>query len=137
MTPLARHRFTVLAVDDDPGVLDCYRRLLARCGYRTRTESDPVRLLGPGASVDDVDLLILDYKMPGMDGLTLLAELRRREVRARCVLISAFVNDAVRQQAELLGVDRILEKPVDVSSLRSALVDLLESAAARRAEAAS
>lgn len=137
MSALSRHRFTVLVVDDDPGVLDCYRRLIARSGYRTRTESDPLRLVSPGANLDGVDLLVLDYKMPGMDGLTLLAELRRREIRARCILISAYLNDGVRQQAGLLGVDRILEKPVDVASLRGALADLLPAAVAQGAEAAS
>ena len=72
-----------------------------------------------------VDLILLDYKMPGMDGLSLLAELRKKECRARCILISAFLNDDVRQQARLLGVDRVREKPVDIGQLRGALTDLL------------
>lgn len=125
MTPLGHHRYTVLAVDDDPSVLDCYKKLLRRSGYTTRTESDPRRVLDDGCEVGDVDLLLIDYKMPEMDGLTLLAELRRREVRARCILVSAFLNDGVRQQAQHLGVDQILEKPVDVGSLRGALAELL------------
>ena len=125
MTPLARSRYTVLVVDDDLSVLDCYKKLLDRAGYRTLTESDPRRLLNGAPDCTAVDLLVLDYKMPGIDGLTLLAELRRREVRARCILISAFLNEGVRQQARLLGVDRILDKPVDVSRLRGALAELL------------
>ena len=63
--------------------------------------------------------------MPGMDGLSLLAELRRRECRARCILVSAFINDEVRHQAENLGVSLVLDKPVDVESLRRALDQLL------------
>jgi CheY-like chemotaxis protein len=125
MTPLGHHRYTVLVVDDDPSVLDCYKKLLSRAGYRTWTESDPRRVLADRREVGDVDLLLIDYKMPEMDGLTLLAELRRREVRARCILVSAFLNDGVRQQARHLGVDQILEKPVDVGSLRGALAELL------------
>src|SRR4029078_13353971 len=78
---------------------------------RTLTAGDPRRVLSEGTDLAPVDLILLDYKMPGMDGLSLLAELRRKECRARCVLISAFVNDGVRQQANLLGVDRVLEKP--------------------------
>jgi len=133
MTPLGHHHYSVLVVDDDVSVLDCYKKLLSRAGYRTMTESDPRRVLMSGRDMDDVDLLLIDYKMPEMDGLTLLAELRRREIRARCILVSAFLNDGVRQQAKHLGVDHILEKPVDVGSLRDALAELLPTSGGRPA----
>jgi CheY-like chemotaxis protein len=118
-------------VDDDPSVLDCYRKLLSRAGYKTITESDPRRVLMNGRDLADVALLLVDYKMPEMDGLTLLAELRRREFRARCILVSAFLNEGVRQQARHLGVDQILEKPVDVDSLRGVLAELLPTEGGR------
>ena len=133
MTPIGHHRYSVLVVDDDLSVLDCYKKLLSRAGYRTTTESDPRKVLANGRDMGEVDLLLIDYKMPEMDGLTLLAELRRREFRARCILISAFLNDGVRQQAKHLGVDQILEKPVDVGSLRDALAELLPTGGGRPA----
>ena len=125
MTPRARDRFTVLVVDDDPSVLATYRRLLTRAGYHTITENCPRKVLQGNDRAGEVDLLLLDYRMPEMDGLSLLAELRRRECRAHCILISAFLNDDVRSQAKNLGVRRVLEKPVDVGALRQAIDDLL------------
>jgi CheY-like chemotaxis protein len=125
MTPLVNSSFTVLVVDDDPSVLACYGRLLARSGYRALTEDEPARVLLQGAALAEVDLMLLDYRMPGMDGLELLAKLRAAGVRARCILLSAYLNDDVRHQASRLGVDRVLDKPVDVGLLRSALAELL------------
>ena len=106
MTPSLRAGFKVLVVDDDPSVLKCYRRLLCRAGYTTVTEDDPRKVLQSDAQAD---LLLLDYKMPGMDGLSLLAELRRRACRARCILISAFLNDDVRLRAIGFGQGSAIE----------------------------
>lgn len=114
-----------MVVDDDPSVLSTYRRLLVRAGYRTITESDPTRVLDNGHFSDQIDVLLVDYKMPGMDGLTLLAELRRRECKVPCILISAYLNDDVRLQARHLGVSCVLEKPVDIAALRCCLKDCL------------
>ena len=121
----AKTQYKVLVVDDDPSVLATYRRLLTRAGYETSTADDPLRVLDDRPGSGSFDLLLLDYKMPGMDGLTLLAELRRREWKARCILVSAYLNDDVRHQARILGVERVLEKPVDVGLLRRAIHDLL------------
>jgi two-component system response regulator TctD len=124
MTAERNAGFTVLVVDDDPSVLATYGRLLRRAGYTTLTEADPRRVLAE--EVDSrADLLLLDYKMPGMDGLSLLAQLRRRACRARCILVSAFLNDDVRKRAAHLGVDRVLEKPVDAGRLRKEIRELL------------
>ncbi len=128
MPPSNHPRYTVMVVDDDPSVLATYGRLLRRSGYNAVTECDPCHALTSGRASDGVDLLLLDHRMPAMDGLTLLAELRRRACRARCILVSAFLNDDVRLRAATLGVDRILEKPVDVGLLRRAIHDLLPMA---------
>ncbi|MCP3981647.1 MAG: response regulator [bacterium] len=128
MSPRCNDCYTVLVVDDDPAVLATYRRLLTRAGYNTVAQADPRKVLTHGH--DGADLLLIDYKMPGIDGLTLLAELRQRDCTARCILVSAYLNDDVRNQARHLGVDRVLDKPVDICALRRVIQELLPREAA-------
>jgi CheY-like chemotaxis protein len=125
MSPFANEKYRVLVVDDDPSVLATYRRLLKRAGYTTVAESDPRQVLANGMLDQGIDLILVDYKMPGMDGLTFLSQLRRRECKARCILISAYLNDELRSQARNLGVDRVLDKPVDCCILRQVINELL------------
>jgi CheY-like chemotaxis protein len=132
MSPRSNGTYTILLVDDDPSVLSCTRRCLERSGYRVRTASDPSHVLPTEKGLDGVDLVLLDYRMPGMTGLELLDGLRRSGVEVKCILISAFLNDEVRRQAEGLGVDRVLDKPVDVGLLREVLAELLPASGARR-----
>jgi CheY-like chemotaxis protein len=129
MTDCGNPIYTVLVVDDDPSVLATYRRLLSRCGYRAVAQDDPLRALEAADEAAAADVLLLDHRMPGLDGLSLLEKLRERRCRARCVLVSAYVNDDVRQRARRLGVDRVLEKPVDVGLLREVLAELLPGSA--------
>jgi len=114
-------RKTILVIDDDPAVLKSYGRLLKRLGH-------PIRLLGdvdearrdPGI-LEDVELLILDQRMPGLSGLDLLAVLRRGAERGaagpKVLLISAFLSDDLRTRAARLGVLEVLEKPIDPQRL--------------------
>jgi CheY-like chemotaxis protein len=132
MSPAKSNGYRVLVVDDDPTVLATYRRLLRRAGFDVLTEADPREALENGHA-NDVDLLVLDYRMPGLDGLSLLAELRRRECTAPAVLISAYLNEDLVNQARMLGVARMLEKPVDVPALRRHLFDLISTSVSRPA----
>ena len=124
MAPAKSNGYRVLVVDDDEAVLSTYRRLLRRAGFEAVTEADPLKVLENGHA-DGVDLLLLDYRMPGLDGLSLLAELRRRECTAPAILISAYLNEDLVNQARMLGVAKMLEKPVDAPALRDHLFELM------------
>ena len=87
---------TILVIDDDRAVLESYGRLLRRLGHSVLLADDGDLVRSDPESLRGVDLLILDYRMPGTNGLDLLAALRLRSPeRSRwpaALLISALLN---------------------------------------------
>ena len=63
------------------------------------------------ANAADIDLVVLDRSMPGLDGLELLAEIRRLRPDVPAILSSGYADDAGSRQLLDLGVDAVLQKP--------------------------
>jgi len=114
----------VLIVDDDAAVRAALKFALEVEGFRVRLFDSPEALL------DDPDLperacLVIDYRMPGIDGIELVQRLRERHVALPAILISARVSKQLCRLAERSGLARVLEKPLSdaalVESIRSAL----------------
>jgi two-component system, LuxR family, response regulator FixJ len=114
----------VLIVDDDAAVRSALRFALEVEGFRVRLYAGSKELLA------DLDLpccgcLVVDYRMPIMDGLQLIEALRERRVAMPAILITGRVNKELRRLAARSGVSQVLEKPlfdgVLVESIRQAL----------------
>jgi len=68
----------VLCVDDDPGILELLEDVLTACGLRPICTSDCNLALRLSA-VEPVDVAVLDYNMPQMDGITLASAMRKNK----------------------------------------------------------
>jgi two-component system response regulator HydG len=115
----------ILIVDDDKAFRLSTAELLRLDGHEVTTACDAVEA-GEAIDVRDFDLLLLDLRMPGTDGLGLVEVLRRRGERAPILMISGFgtINSAV--DALQLGADDFLTKPVDPDLLSRRVTELLE-----------
>lgn len=69
----------------------------------------------------DPNLVITDIRMPVLDGIGMLQEMKREKCRAKIILLSAFAEFSYAQQAISLGVDEYLLKPITVNGLMDAL----------------
>ena len=81
----------VLIVDDDPQVAAAMRRLLQRRGFEVLTAisaAHALPLLGSFAP----DVVVSDFKMPGMNGVELLAEVEKQRPNARRILLSGHAD---------------------------------------------
>jgi len=115
----------VLIIDDDPSVRECYGRLFRREGYDPRLEPGGAAAERNLEEHRDARVVILDYRMPGMDGLELLRRLRSRDFTAPGVMVTAFATSEVLEEARRLGIRRVFSKPVNVSQLLQAVRESL------------
>ena len=118
---MSQQKLKVLVVDDDPAALCCYDRLLRRSGHVVETAPGGEAALARMAAEAPFDVVILDFKMPAMDGTEFLRRMRCQGHAPEVILVSAFLTDQVRASAARMGVRQILEKPVDVEKLRAAI----------------
>lgn len=117
----------ILVVDDDRATRHMLSRVLSKAGFETTTARDGVEALEMLRGRRRVDLLLLDIWMPRMNGLDLLAKLRRRKTRPRVVVMTsddapATLLKAVREQAFTY-----IHKPVESGALVRAVRDELAS----------
>lgn len=113
----------ILVVDDDPAILRFLSRYLEDCGHRVVTASTGIEAQ---VLVETVrfDVVIADLRMPGLDGLGLLAYARSRPQAARVIMISGAWTPEARQRAIALDCDRLREKPIDLAQLEKDVDEL-------------
>jgi len=72
------------------------------------------------------DLIIVDYKLPGLDGLEFLKRTQNAQLDAIKVLITAYRNDMVVSEAKKLKIQGFIEKPFTSDSFMASLAHLIE-----------
>jgi FixJ family two-component response regulator len=113
-------RFLVSVVDDDESIRESLPDLLQEFGFASRTFSSGQDFLSSDY-VNATRCLILDFMMPGMTGLEVQAELRRRGQKIPIIFITAKKDDATRAKAIEQGAVRFLYKPFSDTALLEAL----------------
>lgn len=101
----------ILVVDDDPAVRDALKFAIELEGLKVHTCASGAELISH-PSLACARCVVLDYKMPVMDGFQALDCLAQKGVRVPTILITTSVTDGVRERARKAGIAHILEKPL-------------------------
>lgn len=121
---MSQNSGTVLIVDDDAAVRSSLKFALEVEGLKVRLYDGAAALLADRA-LPPCGCLVVDYRMPFMDGLELIETLRARNVVMPAILITGRANGQLRSRAAKSGIRSVLEKPLSdgtlVESIRSAL----------------
>ena len=122
----------VLVIDDDEVMLESCRRILERRGLVVETEVDGLR--GRQRALQErFDVILLDVRMPQIDGLDLLSDLRARRTDLEVIVISGYSTIDAAVRAVKLGAYDYLPKPFTPDELRARVDGALATLAARRA----
>ena len=101
----------ILLVDDDAAVRNALKFSLEMEGFSVRLYATPEALLAE-EHLPDGGCLVIDYRMPEIDGLELVERLRSRGVALPVLLISGRVTRSLRDRASSIGIRDVLEKPL-------------------------
>ena len=114
----------ILLVDDDAAVRNALKFSLEMEGFSVRLYPTPEALLAE-SDLPAGGCLVIDYRMPEIDGLELVERLRNRGVALPVLLISGRVTRSLRERASGLGIRDVLEKPLSdlAGSIRRVLDD--------------
>src|SRR5215468_11517713 len=75
-----------------------------------------------------LNVILSDINMPGMDGLTLLGEIKQRWPELPVMMVTAYGDDERRRRADEYGAAEFITKPIDFDFLKTQLRDLSEAA---------
>ena len=121
---------SILVVDDEPDVADLFRqrfRREARDGtyvMHFAASGDEALQRLAGEIRPELIVILSDINMPGMDGLTLLGEVKKRFPALPVMMVTAYGDNERRRRASDLGAAEFLTKPVDFDRLREQLRQL-------------
>ena len=110
----------VLIVDDDAAVRTVLRRILDGAGYEITEAADAFQALDRLDSHPS-DAVLLDIKMPGMDGFGLLQNLQQRELKIPVVILTGHGDEFTSRDCLEAGAAAYLRKPPDRSDLLIAI----------------
>ena len=115
----------ILVVDDEPNVVKSCARMLELEGFEVQGATNGTEAIDLYKS-DHFDLALVDLKMPGMDGLEVMAALKKYNPDVMVVIFTAYGTKENILDALRLGACEFLEKPLDASHLVATVHRILE-----------
>ncbi len=121
---------TVLVIDDEQLIRRSITKRLSVAGYQVLEAEDgktAIERAGLG-----VDLAILDYRLPDMDGLAVLKQIRQIDPDVLVILLTAYASVETAVEAMKLGAYHFMNKPFDLETLVAMVEQALETTRLRR-----
>ena len=122
----------IFIVDDDESVRNAIRRLLSSCGYRVEAFPSAAAFLD-SVHMESEGIVVLDIKMPGMDGLQLQKRLNDFNSPKKIIFITGHAGPGEREEAMAQGACGFLSKPFNDQSLLDLVAECQRGADEKKA----
>ncbi|MBI4641864.1 MAG: response regulator [Candidatus Tectomicrobia bacterium] len=119
----------ILVVDDEQAICELLFEFLTMKGYEAITATSGEEAIAK-VKAERPQLVILDIKMPGMDGLEVLREVKVFDPKIAVIMATAMIDEEVGQEALRRGADDYITKPLNFNYLELSLlvkIAMLES----------
>ena len=126
----------VLIIDDEENIRRMMRLTLEAAGYEVGEADNGQQGLDVYVDGSSWDVVLLDQRMPGMDGLEVLRRLNKRDATAQVIMITAYASVELAVDAMKIGATDFVRKPMTPEILRNAVAAAVSKSVKRRAETA-
>ena len=113
---MSNNNYTVLIVDDQPGIRRLLMEVLTEEGYTVYTAANGYEGIQKAKDLKP-NLILMDMKMPGMDGIETLQELKHLNQADKVIMMTAYGELGLVQVAQELGAYAYVTKPFDIIEL--------------------
>ena len=124
---------TIVSVDDDPNILQAFEAAIKQRGYKILTTTDP-NSVGKILSENDVDLLMLDVRMPQKSGFDIFRDLKKKSQKLKVLFVTAYPKSFSVRNEDMLkmwqqdfadGETDIMYKPFALDTLFTKIEGLI------------
>jgi DNA-binding NtrC family response regulator len=121
-------KLKILLVDDDEWIRDSLNLFFEANGCNLLTLETAEEAM-EAVNKQAYDIVISDYKLPGMDGLEFLGRVKEKQPNAFEILITAYANYEILKKAKMMGVKDIIPKPFTSEDVEASLARTIENSA--------
>lgn len=115
----------ILVVDDEQGILDLFKRVLSKEGYKVITSLSGLGALEK-AKKEKPNLVILDIRMPGIDGIETLKRIKKIDSKLVVIMLTAYGTLDSAREALKLGAYDYITKPFKLGYIEEVIKESLE-----------
>ncbi|MFH1258574.1 MAG: response regulator [Elusimicrobiota bacterium] len=118
---MEKSKIKILVVDDEPQIRDIIARFLKKGGYQVCLAADGEEAV-QALKNERPHLVLLDIRMPKMDGITALKEIKKIDPTVGVIMTTAFQDEEIAKTTIALGACDYICKPLDLFSLENSIL---------------